>query len=86
MEVLMEFHNFTEALDEAMRFIAKEYPSSTWEGDVLDFYALLVQANFTNQVFMDYLKRAIDNKVYLPNNVACVVDKGRISKVIVGGE
>ena len=82
----MEYHNFVEALDEAMQFIAKEYPSSVWEGDVHDFYALLVKANFSNQVFMDYLKHAIDNKVYLPRNVKCIVDKGRISKVIIGGE
>ena len=81
----MELHNFTEALDEAMEFIAKEY-SSQWEGDVHDFYALLVKANFSNQVFLDYLKYAIDNKVYLPNNVTCVVDKGRIAKVIIGGD
>jgi hypothetical protein len=81
----MEYHNFKEALDEAMDFIARLYPSSTWEGDVHDFYALLVKANFTNQIFMDYLKHAIDNKVYLPNNVTCVVDKGKISKVIIGG-
>ena len=81
----MEYHNFVEALDEAMEFIAKEYPSSMWEGDVHDFYALLVKANFSNQVFMDYLKHAIDNKVYLPSNVKCVVDKGRVSKVIIGG-
>ena len=82
----MEYHNFVEALDEAMQFIAKEYPSSMWEGDVHDFYALLVKANFSNQVFMDYLKHAIDNKVYLPSNVTCVVDKGRVSKVIIGGD
>ena len=81
----MEYHNFVEAHDEAMQFIAKEYPSSTWEGDVHDFYALLVKANFSNQVFMDYLKHAIDNKVYLPSNVTCVVDKGKVSKVIIGG-
>ena len=80
----MEYPNFKEALNEAIQFIAKEYPSSTWEGDVHDFYALLVKANFNNQVFMDYLKHAIDNKVYLPN-VKCVVDRGRISKVIIGG-
>ena len=82
----MELHNFKEALDEAMQFIAKEYATSQWEGDVYDFYALLVKANFSNQVFLDYLKHAIDNKVYLPNNVTCVVDKGRISKVIIGGD
>ena len=82
----MEYHNFVEALDEAMQFIAKEYPSSMWEGDVHDFYALLVKANFSNQVFMDYLKHAIDNKVYLPSNVTCIVDKGRVSKVIIGGD
>ena len=82
----MEYHNFVEALDEAMEFIAKEYPTSVWEGDVHDFYALLVKANFSNQVFMDYLKHAIDNKVYLPSNVTCVVDKGRVSKVIIGGD
>jgi len=82
----MEYNNFTEALDEAMQFIAKEYPSSTWEGDVLDFYALLVKANFSNQVLMDYLKRAIDNKVYLPSNVTCVVDEGKISKILIGGQ
>ena len=82
----MELHNFVEALDEAMEFIAKEYPSSTWEGDVHDFYALLVKANFSNQIFMDYLKHAIDNEVYLPSNVECIVDKGRISKVIIGGD
>ena len=82
----MEYHNFVEALDEAMEFIAKEYPSSMWEGDVHDFYALLVKANFSNQVFMDYLKHAIDNKVYLPSNVKCIVDKGRVSKVIIGGD
>ena len=81
----MEFNNFKEALDEAMEFLAKEYPSSTWEGDVLDFYALLVKANFSNQVFMDYLKHAVENKVYLPNNVTCVVNRGKISKVIIGG-
>ena len=81
----MEYHNFKEALDEAMQFIAKEY-SSRWEGDVHDFYALLVKANFSNQVFLDYLKHAIDNKVYLPSNVTCVVDKGRIAKVIIGGD
>jgi len=81
----MTLHNFTEALDEAMEFIAKEY-SSQWEGDVHDFYALLVKANFSNQVFLDYLKHAIDNKVYLPSNVTCVVDKGRIAKVIIGGD
>ena len=81
----MELSNFKEALDEAMEFIAKEYPSSTWEGDVHDFYALLIKANFSNQVLMDYLKHAIQNKVYLPNNVTCVVDRGRISKVIIGG-
>ena len=82
----MEYHNFKQALDEAIEFIAKEYSSSTWEGDVHDFYALLVKANFSNQVFMDYLKHAIDNKVYLPTNVKCIVDKGRISKVIIGGD
>ena len=82
----MELNNFKEALDEAMDFIAKEYPSSVWEGDVYDFYALLVKANFSNQVFMDYLKYAIDDKVYLPRNVKCIVDKGRISKVIIGGD
>ena len=82
----MEYHNFVEALDEAIQFIAKEYPSSVWEGDVHDFYALLVKANFSNQVFMDYLKYAIDDKVYLPRNVKCIVDKGRISKVIIGGD
>ena len=82
----MELHNFVEALDEAMEFIAKEYPTSVWEGDVHDFYALLVNANFSNQVFMDYLKHAVDKKVYLPNNVTCVVDKGRVSKVIIGGD
>ena len=82
----MEYHNFVEALDEAMEFIAKEYPSSVWEGDVHDFYALLVKANFSNQIFMDYLKYAIDNEVYLPSNVECIVDKGRISKVIIGGD
>ena len=82
----MEYHNFVEALDEAMQFIAKEYRTSVWEGDVHDFYALLVKANFSNQVFMDYLKHAIDNKVYLPSNVTCVVDKGKVSKVIIGGD
>ena len=82
----MELHNFEEALDEAMQFIANEYPSSVWEGDVHDFYALLVKANFSNQVFLDYLKHAIDNKVYLPSNVTCVLDKGRVSKVIIGGD
>ena len=82
----MELHNFKEALDEAMDFVSRLYPSSTWEGDVHDFYALLIKANFTNQVLMDYLKRAIDNKVYLPNNVTCVVDEGKISKVIIGGK
>ena len=81
----MELHNFKEALDEAIEFIARLYPSSTWEGDVHDFYALLIKANFSNQVLIDYLKHAIDNKVNLPNNVTCVVDKGRISKVIIGG-
>ena len=81
----MEFHNFKQALDEAIEFITKEYPTSQWEGDVHDFYALLVKANFSNQVFLDYLKHAIENKVYLPSNVTCVVDKGRISKVIIGG-
>ena len=81
----MELHNFVEALDEAMQFIAKEYPTSVWEGDVHDFYALLVKANFSNQVFMDYLKHAVENKVYLPNNVTCVVNRGKISKVIIGG-
>ena len=81
----MEYPNFKEALDEAMEFISKHYPSSTWEGDVHDFYALLVKANFNNQIFMDYLKQAIENKVYLPNNVECIVDKGKISKVIIGG-
>ena len=82
----MEFHNFKEALDEAMEFINKHYPSSTWEGDVHDFYALLVKANFNNQIFMDYLKQAIENKVYLPSKVKCIVDKGKISKVIIGGD
>ena len=82
----MEYHNFKEALDEAIEFIGKHYSSSMWEGDVHDFYALLVKANFSNQVFMDYLKHAIDNKVYLPVNVKCIVDKGRISKVIIGGD
>lgn len=82
----MEYNNFTEALDEAMQFIRSMYPTSTWEGDVHDFYALLVKANFSNQVFMDYLKHAIDNKVYLPSNVTCVVDKGRISKILIGGQ
>ena len=82
----MEYHNFKEALDEAIEFLAKEYPSSAWEGDVHDFYALLIKANFTNQVFMDYLKHAIKNKVYLPNNVKCIVNKDRISKIIIGGE
>ena len=82
----MEYHNFAEALDEAVEFIARTYTSSTWEGDVHDFYALLIKANFTNQVFLDYLKHAIDNKVYLPNNVTCIVNKGRISKVIIGGK
>lgn len=81
----MEYPNFKEALDEAMEFISKHYPSSTWEGDVHDFYALLVKANFNNQIFMDYLKQAIENKVYFPNNVECIVDKGKISKVIIGG-
>ena len=81
----MEYHNFKEALDEAMEFIAKEYSPSIWEGDVHDFYALLVKANFSNQVFLDYLKHAIDNKVYLPNNVTCVVNRGKISKIIIGG-
>jgi len=81
----MEYPNFKEALDEAMEFISKHYPSSTWEGDVHDFYALLVKANFNNQIFMEYLKHAIENKVYLPNNVECIVDKGKISKVIIGG-
>jgi hypothetical protein len=81
----MEYHNFKEALDEAIQFINKHYPSSTWEGDVHDFYALLVKANFSNQIFMDYLKYAIDNKVYLPSNVTCIIDKGRISKVVIGG-
>ena len=81
----MELHNFKEALDEAIEFIARLYPSSTWEGDVHDFYALLVKANFNNQVFLDYLKQAVDNKVYLPNNVTCVVNKGKITKVIIGG-
>ena len=81
----MELSNFKEALDEAMEFISKEYPSSVWEGDVHDFYALLVKANFSNQVFMDYLKHAIESKVYLPSNVKCIVDKGRVSKVIIGG-
>ena len=82
----MELHNFKEALDEAMDFVSRLYPSSTWEGDVHDFYALLIKANFSNQVLMDYLKRAIDDKVYLPNNVTCVVDEGKISKVIIGGQ
>jgi len=82
----MEYHNFKEALDEAVEFIAKAYPSSTWEGDVHDFYALLIKANFSNQVFLDYLKYAIDDKVYLPNNVTCIVNKGRISKVTIGGK
>jgi len=82
----MEYHNFTEALDEAMQFIAKEYPSSVWEGDIHDFYALLVKANFSNQVFMEYLKQAISNKAYLPNNVTCIVNRGKISKVIIGGK
>ena len=82
----MEYHNFKEALDEAMEFLAKEYPSSKWEGDVHDFYALLVKANFSNQVFLDYLKYAIDNKVYLPSNVKCIVDRGTVSKVIIGGD
>ena len=81
----MEYPNFKEALDEAIQFIAKEYPSSNWEGDVHDFYALLVKANFNNQVFIDYLKHAIDNKVYLPNNVTGVHGRGRISKVVIGG-
>ena len=82
----MEFHNFKEALDEAMEFISKHYSSSTWEGDVHDFYALLIKANFNNQIFMDYLKYAIENKVYLPSKVKCIVDKGKISKVIIGGD
>ena len=82
----MEYHNFKEALDEAVEFIAKAYPSSTWEGDVHDFYALLIKANFSNQLFLDYLKYAIDDKVYLPNNVTCIVNKGRISKVTIGGK
>ena len=82
----MEYHNFKEALDEAMEFINKHYPSSTWEGDVHDFYALLIKANFNNQIFMDYLKHAIENKVYLPSKVKCIVDKGKISKVIIGGD
>lgn len=82
----MEYNNFKEALDEAVEFIAKAYPSSTWEGDVHDFYALLIKANFSNQVFLDYLKYAIDDKVYLPKNVTCIVNKGRISKVTIGGK
>ena len=82
----MEYPNFKEALDEAIQFITKEYPSSTWEGDVHDFYALLVKANFNNQVFIDYLKHAIDNKAYLPSKVKCVVDKGKVAKVIIGSE
>ena len=82
----MEYHNFKEALDEAIQFIGIHYPTSTWEGDVYDLYALLIKANFSNQVFMEYLKQAIDNKVYLPSNMKCVVDKGRISKVIIGGK
>ena len=81
----MEYNNFKQALDEGIEFIAKTYPSSTWEGDVHDFYALLVKANFNNQVFLDYLKQAVDNKAYLPNNVTCVVNKGKITKVIIGG-
>tara|TARA_Y100001938_G_scaffold46735_1_gene65072 strand:- start:337 stop:579 length:243 start_codon:yes stop_codon:yes gene_type:complete len=80
----MEYNNFKEALDEAIEWIAINY-SSTWEGDVHDFYALLIKANFTNQVFLDYLKHAIDDKVYLPNNVTCIVNKGRISKITIGG-
>lgn len=80
----MEYSNFKEALDEAVDFIAKAYPSSTWEGDVHDFYALLIQANFTNQVFLDYLKQAVDNKVYMPNQVKCIVNKGRVTKIIIG--
>lgn len=82
----MEYPNFKEALDEAIEFINKHYPSSTWEGDVHDFYALLIKANFNNQIFMEYLKHAIDNKCYLPSNVECIVDKGKISKVIIGGK
>jgi len=80
----MKYNNFKEALDEAIEWVAKNY-SSTWEGDVHDFYALLIKANFTNQVFLDYLKHAIDDKVYLPNNVTCIVNKGRISKITIGG-
>ena len=82
----MEYHNFIEALDEAIDFINKHYPSSTWEGDVYDFYALLIKANFNNQIFMEYLKHAIGNKCYLPSKVKCIVDNGKISKVIIGGK
>ncbi len=82
----MESNNFKKALDEAMEFIAKEYPSSVWKGDIHDFYALLIEANFTNQVFIDYLKDAIEDKAYLPNNVKCIVNKGKISQITIGGE
>ena len=51
----MEYPNFNEALDEAIEFVSKNYSKSTWEGDIHDFYALLVKANFTNQVFFENL-------------------------------
>tara|TARA_R110002167_G_scaffold151324_1_gene345245 strand:- start:476 stop:721 length:246 start_codon:yes stop_codon:yes gene_type:complete len=80
----MEFNNFTEALDEATTWVAKHYPTSTWEGDVHDLYALLVKANFNNQVFIDYLEQAILGKVYLPKQINCIINKGKITKVTIG--
>lgn len=84
MEVNMTYPNFNEALDEAIEFVSKNYSTSTWEGDIHDFYALLVKANFTNQVFLDYLRQAVKNQAYLPNKVTCIIDKGNITKITIG--
>lgn len=81
----MEYNsNFKEALDEAIEWVATNY-SSPWEGDVLDFYALLIKARFNNNSLNDYLKEAIKGKAYLPKGVSCIINKDRITKITIGG-
>ena len=79
----MEYNNFKEALDEAMEWVANNY-SSSWEGDVLDFYALLIKAKFDNNSLNDYLKEAIKGRAYLPKGVRCIINKDKITKITIG--
>lgn len=80
----MEYNNnFKEALDEAIGWVANNY-STPWEGDVLDFYALLMKARFSNVKLNNYLKEAIKGRAYLPKQIKFTITKDKITNIIIG--